>query len=51
MMTKIIIESIERKYAIGRPIVATIWDVQLGMNLIQDEVMMLEEISFFIFKK
>ncbi len=29
----------------------TIWAMQLGMDLIQDKVMALEEVGFLLFKK
>jgi len=42
---------IGRKYAIGRLIVPSLWLVQEGTNLTQDEVTTLEEVSFFLSKK
>jgi hypothetical protein len=35
-----------RKYAIARPLVPTIWPIQEGTNLVQNEVTILKEAGF-----
>jgi hypothetical protein len=35
-----------QKYAIGRPLVPTVWPIQKGINLIQKEVTTLEKVRF-----
>jgi hypothetical protein len=43
--------NIERKYAIRRLIVLSLWHVQKQTDLTQDEVTTLEEVGFFLSKK